>query len=118
MLNLLLHWIASAGALLVVAYFIPGVSVDGFKTALIAAAVIGLINVTLGNVIKFFAWPARVLTLGLASLVINALMLLLVANLVTGFRVSGFWAAFFGSIVLGVVSAIFGALVPEGDGRG
>ena len=113
MTNLLLRWLFSAVALFVVAYFVPGVSVSGFMSALIAAAAIGFINATLGAVIKFFAWPFRVLTLGLVSLVINALMLMLAAAVVPGFRVDGFIAALLGSILLSVVTAVFGLFLPE-----
>ena len=106
MTNLLFKWVISAAALFVVAYFVPGVSVSGVKSAFIAAAAIGLINATLGAVIKFFAWPARILTLGLASLVINALMLQLASAMLEGFHVSGFWPAFFGAIVLAIVNSL------------
>jgi putative membrane protein len=117
MTNLLLRWVIGAAALLVVAYFVPGVSVSGFVSALAAAAVIGFINATLGAVIKFFAWPLRVLTLGLVSLVINALMLMLAAALVPGFRVEGFIAAVLGSILLSVVTGAAGWLLGEGESR-
>jgi putative membrane protein len=116
MMTLLLKWALSAVALLLVAYFVPGVSVSGFGTALVAAAVIGLVNATLGAVIQFFALPLRIVTLGLASLVINALMLMLAAALSPGFRVDGFFAALLGSIVLSLVTAVFGWFLPSGDG--
>jgi putative membrane protein len=105
----------SAAALFVVAYFVPGVTVSGFTAAMVAAAVIGLINATLGAVIKFIALPVRILTLGLATLVINGLMLMLAAALVPGFRVSGFWAAVVGSSVLSIVTGIGGWFLAEGD---
>ena len=108
----------SAVALVVVAYFVPGVSVSGFVAALVAAAAIGFINATLGAVIKFFALPLRIVTLGLASLVINALMLMLAAAVVPGFRVSGFIAALLGSIVLSLVTAVFGWFLPSGESGG
>jgi len=117
MVNLLLRWALSAAALLLVTYFVPGVTVTDWVSALIAAAVIGLVNATIGAVIKFFAWPLRVLTLGLASLVINALMLMLAAALVPGFRVSGFIAAFFGSILLSLVTSLFGMFFDEAEKR-
>ena len=117
MTNLLLRWVMSAAALFVVAYFVPGVSVTGLTSALVAAAAIGLINATLGAVIKFLALPVRILTLGLASLVINGLMLMLAAALVPGFRVSGFWAAVLGSIVLSIVTGIGGWFLGDGDGE-
>lgn len=118
MTHLLVKWLISAVALLVVAYFVPGVAVSGFTAALVAAAAIGLINATLGAVIKFLAWPARILTLGLASLVINALMLMLAASIVPGFRVSGFLAALLGSVLLSIVTAVGGWMVGDGEPSG
>ena len=114
-MNLLWKWILGAAALFVVAYFVPGVTVSGITSALIAAAVIGVINATLGAIIKFLAFPLRVLTLGLFSLVINALMLWLAAALVPGFHVSGFVAAFVGSIVLSLVTMAGNWLLSDSD---
>lgn len=115
MTNLLWKWALSAAALFIVAYLVPGISVSGIVSAFLAAAAIGFINATLGAVIKFFAWPARILTLGLASLVINALMLMLAAALVPGFHVDGFIAAILGSILLSIVTTVGGWFLPEGD---
>ena len=110
-INLLIRWVCSAAALLVVAYVVPGISVSGIQAAFVAALAIGLINSTLGVVIKFFTFPLRFLTLGIFSLVVNALMLMLAAYLVNGFAVSGFVAAFIGSIVMSVVNwALFAVL--------
>ena len=105
MINLLIRWVISAASLLIVAYFVPGIHVNGFVTALIAAVVIGLVNGTIGALIKLFTFPIRWLTLGLFSLVINALMLMLSAQFVDGFFVSGFMAAFIGSILLSITWA-------------
>ena len=112
---LLIHWLISAVSLLIVTYVIPGIQVSGFGTALIAAIVIGLINATLGFVLKLITFPLTLLTLGLFWFVINALMLQLASVLVPGFYVSGFWSAFFGAIVLSLVnmalrSLVYGAL--------
>jgi putative membrane protein len=115
MANLLLGWIASALSLLVVAYFIPGFHVSGFKAALIAAIVIGLVNGTLGVFLKLVTLPFGILSLGLLWLVINALMLLVAAAWVDGFHVDGFWAAFFGSILLSIVNAILRSILTSKD---
>ena len=109
---LLLHWLISAVSLLIVAYIIPGIQVQGFGTALIAAIVIGLVNATLGFVLKILTLPLTLLTFGLFWFVINALMLQLVSHLVPGFSISGFWVAFFGAIVLSIVSLILHSLIP------
>lgn len=111
-MTLLLRWLVSAVALLIVAYFIPGVHVTGFGAALIAALMIGIVNATIGLVVNFLMLPFRILTLGLLSLVINAILLMIAAALVPGFFVDGFWAAFFGSILLSIVTAVLGMLIP------
>jgi len=111
MAGLLLHWLISTVSLLIVAYMIPGIQVSGVGTALIAAIVIGLINATLGLILKILTFPLTILTLGLFWLVINALMLQLASSLVPGFYVSGFWAAFFGAIVLSLVSMALHSMI-------
>ena len=108
---LLLHWLISAVSLLIVTYIIPGMQVRGLGTALIAAIVIGLINATLGLVLKVLTFPLTLLTLGLFWFVINALMLQLASFLVPGFFVSGFWSAFFGAIVLSLVNMALRSLI-------
>ena len=105
-MRLLLHWILSAVAVWIVAHVVPGISVSGPMAALIAALVIGLVNATLGLLLKIITFPLTILTLGLFWFVINALMLELAAYLVRGFQVRGFEAAFLGAIVLCVVSAL------------
>jgi putative membrane protein len=112
MVGLLISWLVTAIALLIVAYVIPGFKVDTFKAALIAAIVIGLVNATLGLLLKIVTFPLTVLTLGFFWFVINALMLLLAAKLVDGFSISGVWAALFGGILLSIVNAGLKAIIP------
>jgi putative membrane protein len=112
MVGLLVSWIVTAIALLIVAYVIPGIKVDSLKSALIAAVVIGLVNATLGLVLKIVTFPLTILTLGLFWFVVNALMLILAAKIVSGFSISGFWAAFFGAILLAIVNAALKAVIP------
>ena len=111
MVNLLLHWFISAASLLIVAYIFPGIEVRGFGTALLAPIVIGLVNATIGFILKILTLPLTLLTLGLFWLVINALMLQFAAMLVPGFYVASFWSAFFGAIVLSLVSTILISLI-------
>ena len=111
MMHLLIGWLVSSVSLLIVAYILPGFRVDGFKAALIAALVIGLVNGTLGLLLKILTFPLSIVTLGLMWLVVNALMLLLASKLVNGFQLSGFWAAFFGAILLSIVNAILSSLL-------
>jgi len=104
MRNLLIHWLASAAALLAVAYLVPGFRVRDFISALIAAAVIGLVNGTVGAVLKILAFPIGCLTFGLAYLVINALMLWLSSLFVPGFKIDGFIPALIGTVLLSIVN--------------
>jgi putative membrane protein len=101
--------------LLIVAYIVPGLHVDSITTALIAALIIGLVNGTLGMLLKVVTFPFALLTLGLVYLIINALMLLLATKLVDGFRIDGFLAAFIGAILLSVVNAILRAVLKPSD---
>lgn len=111
MLRLILHWILSALALLIVSRVVPGIAVSGLRTALVAALVIGLVNATLGAFLKFVTLPLTVLTLGIFWFVINALMLELASMLVIGFYVRSFGAAFIGAILLSLVNLLLRWLV-------
>src|SRR5512135_1894861 len=106
-MRLLLHWLLSAVALLIVSYFVPGFVLTGLVAALIAAAVVGFINATLGLLLKVITFPLTVLTLGLFWFVINAIVLELASAIVPGFRILSFGAAFIGAIVLAIVNMIF-----------
>ena len=113
MLKLLLHWILSAIALVLVSQFVPGFDVRGLGPALVAALVIGLLNATLGLLLKIITFPLTILTLGLFLLVINALMILLASSVVRGFNVHGWVPAFLGAVVLAVVGMLFRAITKE-----
>lgn len=104
MARLAAHWVLSALCLLVVARFVPGIFVSGFGTALIAAVVIGLVNGTIGLILKVMTFPLTILTFGIFWLLINAVMLKLAAMLVPGFEVHGLWPAFWGGIILSLLN--------------
>ena len=111
MKGLLVHWLLSAFSLMIVAYLIPGIEVRGFGTALVASAVIGLLNATIGFVLKILTFPLTILTFGLFWLVINALILEFASWFVPGFIIHRFSAAFFGSIILSLVHMVLHYLV-------
>ena len=106
MLSLLLRWIVNAGALLLVAYLYPGVHVQDFVTALVAALVLGLVNALIRPILVILTLPVTLLTLGLFLFVINAALFWLVAELVSGFTVTGFWAALVGSILYSLITLV------------
>ena len=117
-MRLLLHWVLSALAVWIVSRVVRGVSVSGPAAALIAALAIGFINATIGLVLKVLTFPLTLVTFGLFWLVINALMLELASALVPGFHVQGFWAAFWGAIVLSLVNMMLKWLVlPSSERR-
>jgi putative membrane protein len=103
MRNWIIHWILSGVALLIVANVVTGIQVDGFRSALIAALVIGFVSATVGFFLKIILLPFIFLTLGLVYFLINGLMLMLASALVPGFRVYGFLPAVLGSVLLTVV---------------
>lgn len=113
MIRLLVHWVLSALCLLLVTHIVPGFVVRSFGSALIAAVVIGFVNGTLGFFLKIVTFPLTILTLGLLLLVINALMLKVATWFVPGFDVIGFWPAFFGALILGVLHLIVRRITRE-----
>jgi len=97
-------------AVLIGAYIVPGVQVDGYGTAIIAAVLIALANATIGFILRVMTFPINFLTLGLVSFIITVLMILLVDNLMSGFNTTGFWAAAFLAIVVALIKAVFNAV--------
>jgi len=112
-LRLLLHWILSAIALIVVSRIVPGFHVRGLVPALIAAVVIGLLNATVGLFLKIITFPLSILTLGIFLLVINGVMILVASSIVPGFHVYGLGPAFWGAVVLAVLGMLIRALVRD-----
>ena len=107
----ILHWILSGVALLIVAQILPGIQVEGFGAALIAALVIGLVSATVGLLLKIILLPFIILTLGIVYFLINGLMLKVASALVPGFRVNGCLPAVLGSILLTLVDYLLNRLV-------
>jgi putative membrane protein len=106
MIGLLVRWLLSAAALLVVSRVVPGFFVDGVASALAAALVIGLLNATLGMLLKIVTFPLSIFTLGLVLLVINGIMILLASTIVPGFHVRGLFSAFMGALVLALLGVL------------
>lgn len=100
MLNIFLRWIAYALAIVFISWIIPGIEVDNFLSAMFVCIILALINTIIKPLIEIIALPVTVLTLGLFSFVINALMLMLAGWIAPGFEVEGFLSALFGSLLL------------------
>ena len=108
---LLLHWVLNALALLIVAHVVPGVSVRGTGTALLAAVLLGLANAVLKPILVLLTLPVTILTLGLFLLVINGLLFWAVSALMTGFEVRGLWTGVLGALVYSVLTGLLSLLV-------
>jgi putative membrane protein len=106
MLSLLARWIINAAALLLVAYLYTGVTVESFFAAAMAALVLGLVNAVIRPLLVLLTLPVTIVTLGLFLFVINALLFWLVAEIVEGFRVSGFMAALIGSVLYSLITLV------------
>lgn len=105
-MRILFHWIIATVAILIAAAIVPGTSIT-LTGAIIAAVVLGALNLFIRPILLILAFPITVLTLGLFSLVINALLVMLAAAIVPGFIISGFWTALFFALVLAIVNWVF-----------
>jgi putative membrane protein len=115
MRSVLMHWLFNAAALWIAAYYLTGLDFNGtIVQLLLVAAVFGVVNSLLRPLLTVLTCPLIVLTLGIFTLVINALMLLVTGWLSTrwelGFSVNGFWPAFWGGLVVGLVSLLLSLL--------
>ncbi|MFT6959151.1 MAG: putative membrane protein [Polaribacter sp.] len=104
----------TAVAVIVLATILPGISVNGYVSALIVAAVIAVLNMVVRPLLIFFTLPATLVTFGLFIFVINAIIILMADALVDGFGVSGFFAAFVFSVLLSIFRAVLFSLLKEG----
>jgi len=116
---LLTRWLVITVAILVASSVLSGIRVDSLETAVIAAAILGIFNVFLRPVLLVLTLPLTILTLGIFTFVLNAMMLLLVAYFVPGFDVDGFSWAFLGALIISIVSWIANRFinVPHDDHR-
>lgn len=107
-MKFIFNWFVAAIAIIISAYLLPGVAVDGIWVALVLAVVLGAINAFIKPVLLLLTLPITIVTLGLFSFVMNALLILLAELVVPGFDVAGFWWALIFSLVLSVVTWVLG----------
>ena len=110
-MKLILKWLLSAAALLGVAYIYSGVTVASFGSAMLAALVIGLLNVLVRPILVVLTIPITVITLGLFLFIINALMFWAASGLLSGFHVAGFGAALLGSLIYSALGLLIDAVL-------
>src|SRR5690606_31701369 len=111
-MTLILVWLLNAVALLAVAYLLPGITVASFGSALVAALVLGLLNMLVKPVLVLLTLPITIVTLGLFLIVLNALLFWLAGSILRGFQVNGFWWAVAGAILYSIISGLLSRLIP------
>lgn len=112
LIGMLIHWVVAAGALLITAFIVPGFRVKDFSAALVAAAVVGLVNALLGPLLLFLTLPINILTLGLFTFVVNGVVLKICAGMLRDFEITSWGSAIFGAFILAVVRAVLNLILP------
>ncbi len=113
MFRLMIQWILSAVALMIVSKIVPGFFLTNLQSAFLAALAIGFLNATLGFLLKLITFPLTILTFGIFLIVINAAMILMASTVVGGFTVYGWVPAFWGAAVLSVISLLIRAFAQD-----
>ena len=105
-MNIIIGLLVNAVVVLVLSWLLPGIHLSGFGSAVITVAVLAIVNAFLRPIVEFLTLPINILTLGLFSFVINALLIMLVSALVPGFVVESFWWALLFSVLLALVGSV------------
>jgi putative membrane protein len=113
MTGILIRWLTTTAAIVATAYLLDGIYVSSFFSALFAAAVLGILNAVLRPIALLLTLPINILSLGLFTFIINALMLKMASGIIPGFGVYGFWTAIFGSLLISLISWLLNAFVSE-----
>jgi len=111
--GILIRWLTTTAAIVATAYLLDGIQVSGFFSAVFAAAMLGILNAILRPIALLLTLPINILSLGLFTFIINALMLKIASGVIPGFGVYGFWTAIFGSLLISVISWLLNAFVSE-----
>lgn len=113
MKGILIRWLTTTAAILATAYLLEGIQVSGFFPAVFAAALLGILNAFFRPIALLLTLPINILSLGLFTFIINALMLKMASGVIPGFNVYGFWTAVFGSLLISLISWLLNSFVTE-----
>ena len=115
MRGILVKWLVLTAAIIIASYVLDGIQVAGFFSAFFAAAILGVLNAFFRPILIILTLPINILTLGLFTFIINALLLKMASGVISGFDVRGFWAAVFGSVIISLISwALNSFISPRG----
>ncbi len=113
MKGILVRWLLQAVAIFLAAYMVEGIHMAGFMSAVMAAAVLGILNAFFRPILLLLTLPLNILTLGLFTFVINAILLLMASGLIGGLVVDGFGSALLGSLLISIVSWLLTSFINE-----
>ena len=111
--GILIRWLTTTAAIVATAYLLDGIRVSGFLSAIFAGAMLGILNAFFRPIALLLTLPINILSLGLFTFIINALMLKMASGLIPGFDVYGFWTAIFGSLLISVISWLLNSFISE-----
>jgi len=112
-MGFLIRWLILTVAIIVASYLLEGIHISGFFSAFFAAAALGILNALFRPILILLTLPINILTLGLFTFIINALMLKMASGVIPGFEVHGFWTAVFGSLIISVVSSLLNSFISD-----
>ena len=113
MKGIVIRWLVLTAAIMFASYVLDGIQVKGFFTALLAAAILGILNAFFRPILIILTLPINILSLGLFTFIINAMLLKMASGVIPGFEVYGFWAAVFGSLLISLVSWALSSFINE-----
>jgi len=113
MRGIVIRWLILTFAIMLTSYLLEGIQVAGFWSAFLAAAILGVLNAILRPILILLTLPINILSLGLFTFVINAILLLMASGVISGFVVRGFWSAVFGSLLISIVSWFLGSFISD-----
>ena len=112
-MGIFIRWLILTIAILIASYLVDGIRVSGFFSAFFAAAILGILNAFFRPILFILTLPLNVLTLGLFTFVINAVLLMMASGVISGFEIHGFWSAVFGSLLMSLVSWLLTSFINE-----
>ncbi|NOY68455.1 MAG: phage holin family protein [Deltaproteobacteria bacterium] len=107
---LAIKWLILTASVLIASFLLDGIHVSGFFSALLAAAAIGFLNLSFKPILFILTLPINIVTLGLFTFVVNAIVLKMASGLIAGFTVTGFWTAVFGAIIISIANFILASI--------
>ena len=113
MRGIIIRWLVQTAAITFAAYLLEGIHVEGFFSAFFAAVILGILNAFFRPILIIITLPVNILTFGLFTFVINALLLMMVSGVIPGFEVHGFWPAVFGSLIISLVSWFLSSFIND-----